>query len=87
MALLILDQLFLIGRDLKRWTSYTDFVAFNLKLHRECVSAMMFLHILKLKKSQWLSQTKGCEICHPHLTHHPLKERWAAAVLRLGSIG
>lgn len=49
MTLLIFDQLFLIGRDLKRWTSYTDFVFLNLKLHRQCVSAMMLLHILKLK--------------------------------------
>lgn len=51
-----------------------------------CVCYDVFAHF-NVKKSQWLSQTQGCEICHPHLTHHPLKERWAAAVLRLGSIG
>lgn len=51
-----------------------------------CVCYDVFAHF-NVKKSQWLSQTQGCEICHPHLTHHPLKERWAATVLRLGSIG
>lgn len=61
MALLILDQLFLIGRDLKRWTSYTDFVALNLKLHRECVSAMMFLHILKLKSPSGCHKPKAAK--------------------------
>lgn len=35
---------------------------------------------LKAKKSQWLSHAERCEICHQHLTHHPLRDRWAAEV-------
>lgn len=41
--------------------------------------APLFPEKVKGERSQWSSHPKGCAICPLYLTHHPQRERWAAA--------